>query len=115
MAQYERFWTARRRTWPGRPRMGIWVVEGETLLCGVGVFLTDGPYALLEGFATNPEVAPRVRHKATEFLLESTQALAAMLDKAFILNPSVGARGVLRIGQRLGYKVGTSRPMFAGV
>src|SRR3990167_1461219 len=110
MAQYKYFWEARRRECPGRPRYGIWVVEGETLLCGVGVFLTDGPYALLEGFATNPKVPLRVRHKATQFLLESTQALAAMLDKVFILNPSVVARSVLRIGQRLGFKVGTSRP-----
>jgi hypothetical protein len=113
MAQYESFWRDRGHCgWPGRPRKGIWVVEGETLLAGVAVLVTEGPYFVLEGFATNPGVSLRTRHSATRFLLESARDLTAMLDSTVIMNPSDKSKGVTRLALRLGFFLGTEKPIF---
>lgn len=114
MAQYRSFWEERGRTFPGRPRHGIWVVDGGALIVGAGVFLTDGPYFLVEGFATNPAATLRQRHAAGMFLLESLLDLSAMLDRTIIMNPSPGIHGALRMAKRLGYTVGSEFPVFGG-
>lgn len=115
LEQYKRFWEARGRPCPGRPRMGIWVVEGETLICAVGMFLTDGPYALLDGYASNPDVALRPRHRGAEFLLESALKLSAMVDKTILFAPARRIRGIARIAARLGFGAGAERPLFGGL
>lgn len=114
MDQYRRFWEARGLVWPGRPRHGLWVVEGDLLLAGAGLFLTDGPYALVEGYATNPAVPCRRRHAATGFLLESLLMLSAALDRTIVMNPSPKAAGARRMAERLGFVSGNALPLFGG-
>lgn len=114
MAQYRDFWESRGRPFPGRPRHGIWVVEGDALIVGAGVFLTDGPYLLVEGFATNPVASLRRRHAAGMVLLESLLDLSAMLDRTIIMNPSPGIHGARRMAKRLGFILGTEPPIFGG-
>jgi len=112
--QYQSFWIARGLDFPLWPRHGFMVVEGGKLLAAAGLFLTEARYALVEAFATNPSVSARVRHAATEFLLRAILLMTAVLDTTVIMTPSDKSRGVIAMARRLGFLIGTERPVFGG-
>lgn len=106
LAAYAEFWKRRGKPVPNVSRAAVWVVSGEELIIGVSVFTTDGPYLLVEGFATNPDAPATLRHAATELGLEHLRALGTILSKTVIMLPSHEARGVEKVAERLGFQLG---------
>lgn len=66
---------------PWLSRMAVYIVEGETMLCGVQVYDTTGPFLFFEHLVTNPDVSPRVRYAAAYLLIEEGMNMCRMFGK----------------------------------
>lgn len=105
-AAYGCFWQQRGKPIPPLPRTGLWITQNGVLVLGVGIYMTDGPYLLVEGLATNPAVPAVTRHRAVEMGLRQLEALGVIHGKTVFMLPSPEAAGVERIATRLGYILG---------
>lgn len=105
-AAYGSFWQQRGKKPPSLPRNGVWIVQNDVLVVGVGIYMTDGPYLLVEGLATNPALPATVRHRGVEMGLRHLEALGTIFGKTVFMLPSPEAAGVERIATRLGYILG---------
>jgi len=106
LAAYRSFWERRGKPVPTVSRTAVWVVSDETLVIGVSVFSTEGPYLLVEGFATNPDASPRLRHEATDLGLRHLAALGTIMGKTLVMIPGPSAKSVAKMASRLGFSVG---------
>jgi hypothetical protein len=66
---------------PWLSRMAVYVVEKGTMVCGVQVYDTTGPFLFFEHLVTNPDVSPRERYAAVSFLIEEGMNMCRMFGK----------------------------------
>jgi hypothetical protein len=105
--QFEAFFASReggRLSVPPVPKAGVWiVVQDGTLLAGVCLYDTDGPFLLAEGLATNPGIPATLAHKAVTDMIFLVKAQASSRGKYIVVTPRV--RGVAKILERHGFQV----------
>lgn len=66
---------------PWLSRLAVYIVEGDTLLCGVQVYDTTGPFLFFEHLVTNPAVSARVRYAAAYLLIEEGMHMCRVFGK----------------------------------
>lgn len=66
---------------PWLSRLAVFIVEGDTLLCGVQVYDTTGPFLFFEHLVTNPSIPHKQRHKAADLLIREGMNMCRMFGK----------------------------------
>ncbi len=102
-AIYASWWAERGLPAPPPGNRAIMLAEGDQLVSGQMLYTTDGPYLLLEHFATNPKVSPRLGHRACKMNLEIAKGLAAMEGKTPIT--LAGKKGIVALLEQSGWKL----------
>lgn len=80
----------------------VFVAGASRLLAGCCIYPCDGPYAVVEHAATNPDVPPRLAHGAMAFGAQALTAYGAMRKKTMLCFPST--RGMAKMLQRVWFE-----------
>ncbi len=88
-------------TRPPMPRQMILVADDVSLLLGACVYMSEGPYMILEHLRIMPGTTPHMSHKATVFAGHAALGLATMENKIAIIFSSL--KGVQKTLQRVGF------------
>ena len=95
------FFTRRKLDVPPHSHDGVFVMSGGALLAGCLIYPCEGPYAVVEFAATEPEANPRLAHDA---MLHGARALplyGAMRGKVMLCFPR--SRGMAKLLERAGF------------
>lgn len=100
--EYCRWFEVRGVVRPPYVSDSIFVAGGGRLLAGCCIYPCDGPYAVVEHAAVNPEGPPRLVHGAMDFGARALTAYGAMRKKTMLCFPST--KGMAKMLMRVGFE-----------
>lgn len=109
---YVSWFTSRQAPEPSYVTDSVFVAHGTALVAGCCIYPTDGPFAVVEHAATNPDASARLRHGAMLFGARKIAEYGAMRKKNMLCFPR--NRGIEMVLRRAGFKLDRNPVMTHG-
>lgn len=100
--EYCRWFEVRGVETPPYVSDAVFVAGASFLLAGCCIYPCDGPYAVVEHAATNPDVPVRLSHGAMAFGATALTHYGAMRKKTMLCFPST--KGMAKMLMRVGFE-----------